>query len=102
ALAVAMGIALLVGLYDGLLITKVGLPPFIVTLCGLMICRGLARWLTDDQTQGFGSTYDNSFRLVALGKPCSFALLIMLGGCVASVWYLASYVRQRNVPDFDG
>ncbi len=101
ALAIAMGIALLVGLYNGLLITKLKLPPFIVTLCGLMICRGLARWLTGDQTQGFGSAYDNSFRLLATGKPCSFALLVMLAGCIAAVWFFASWIRGRNQPDFD-
>lgn len=100
ALAVAMGIALLVGLYNGLLITKVKLPPFIVTLCGLMICRGLARWLTGDQTQGFGSTYDHSFRLLAIGKPCSFALLVMVIGCMAVLWYGVAWFRGRNRTDF--
>ena len=100
ALSVAMMIALLVGLYNGLLITKVRLPPFIVTLCGLMICRGLARWLTDDQTQGFGLDYDNSLRLLAIGKPCSFALLVMIAGCAASVWFLGSLVRGRHRPDY--
>src|SRR6185436_19599194 len=101
ALAVAMGIALLVGLYDGLLITKVKLPPFIVTLCGLMICRGLARWLAHDQSQGFGQTYDESFRLIATGKPCSLALLLMIAGCAAAVWFFASWIRHRNAQASD-
>ena len=96
AFAVAMGIALLVGLYDGLLITKVKLPPFIVTLCGLMICRGLARWLTGDKSQGFGQTYDDSFRLIATGKPCSLALLLVFVGCVTAIWFFASWIRLRN------
>ena len=101
ALLVAMAIALLVGLYNGLLITKVRLPPFIVTLCGLMICRGLARWLTGDQTQGFGSDYDNSLRLLSTGKPCSFALLVMIAGCVTALWFFVSLVRGRNREDRD-
>jgi ribose/xylose/arabinose/galactoside ABC-type transport system permease subunit len=100
ALAVAMGIALLIGLYNGLNITKAKLPPFIVTLCGLMICRGLARWLTGDQTQGFGSAYDDSFRLLATGKPCSFALIVMLAGGIATIWFSVSWIRGRNLPDF--
>jgi ribose transport system permease protein len=37
-----------VGLANGLLVTKIGLQPFMVTLCGLFIFRSLARWLTDD------------------------------------------------------
>lgn len=54
---IALGISLLIGLIHGLLITKVKLQPFVVTLCGLLIYRGLARDITGDQEQGFGSEY---------------------------------------------
>src|SRR5262245_7892951 len=40
----------LVGLVNGLLITQLRLQPFLVTLCGLFMYRGLARWLRDDHT----------------------------------------------------
>ena len=46
---------LVIGLIHGLLITKLNLQPFVVTLCGLLIYRGVARWITADTTQGFGS-----------------------------------------------
>src|SRR5439155_21274463 len=36
------------GLFHGLLITKLRLQPFVVTLCGLLIYRGVARWITSD------------------------------------------------------
>jgi ribose transport system permease protein len=36
----------LIGLIHGLLVTKLRLQPFLVTLCGLFIYRGLARWAT--------------------------------------------------------
>jgi ribose transport system permease protein len=36
----------LVGLFHGLLVTKLRLQPFLVTLCGLFIYRGIARTLT--------------------------------------------------------
>jgi len=39
-----------IGLMHGLLVTKVKLQPFVVTLCGLLFYRGISRWLTDDQT----------------------------------------------------
>jgi ribose transport system permease protein len=35
-----------IGLIHGLLVTQLGLQPFLVTLCGLFIYRGLARWAT--------------------------------------------------------
>ncbi len=52
-LLIMAGIAILAGLIHGLLITKLKLQPFIVTLCGLLIYRGLTRGITQDQTQGF-------------------------------------------------
>jgi ribose transport system permease protein len=36
------------GLINGLLVTKLRLQPFMVTLCGLFIFRSIARWLTND------------------------------------------------------
>jgi ribose transport system permease protein len=43
----------LIGLAHGLLITRLDMQPFIVTLCGLLIYRGIARWYTADGTVGF-------------------------------------------------
>ena len=43
-----------IGLIQGLLISRVPLQPFIVTLCGLMIFRGLSRFVSGDTDQGFG------------------------------------------------
>ncbi len=43
----------LMGLIHSLLITKVRLQPFVVTLCGLLIYRGVARFYTGDGTAGF-------------------------------------------------
>lgn len=42
------GICLCLGLIHGLLIAKLRLQPFIVTLSGLLIYRGIARWITSD------------------------------------------------------
>jgi len=52
-LLIIAGISLLIGLVHGLLIAKVKLQPFVVTLCGLLFYRGLTRGLVQDQTQGF-------------------------------------------------
>jgi ribose transport system permease protein len=53
ALLSVLGIVLVLGVIHGLLITKLKMQPFVVTLCGLLIYRGLSRWLTNDQTVGF-------------------------------------------------
>ena len=43
------------GAAHGLLITRLRLQPFIVTLCGLLLYRGAARYIADDSTKGFGT-----------------------------------------------
>ena len=48
---VAGGVVL--GAIHGFLVTKIRMQPFVVTLCGLLIYRGVARWYTDDGTAGF-------------------------------------------------
>ncbi len=59
AIPVLLGIACLLGLCHGLLTTKLKLQPFIITLCGLLLYRGIARGITGDQTQGFGSSLES-------------------------------------------
>ena len=78
---VAGGIVL--GAVQGFLVTKARLQPFIVTLCGLLIYRGAARYYTDDATMGFG--YGSDFDWLgwlASGRswniPHSFILLILV------------------------
>ena len=60
AFAIVLGISLLIGFFHGIMVTKLGIQPFLVTLCGLFIYRGLARAAGNDQTQGFGGEYDLS------------------------------------------
>ncbi len=94
ALAAVLAVSLAIGLAHGLLITKLRLQPFVVTLCGLLLYRGLARGLTGDQTQGFGTSYD-SLRWLATGKlaipglggfgipmPCVILLLVALAAAL--------------------
>ncbi len=50
----ALGVSMLLGLAHGLLITRFKMQPFIVTLCGLLIYRGIARFIAGDTTMGFG------------------------------------------------
>src|ERR1700686_627331 len=54
AAVAAMGIAgMAIGAIHSFLILKMRMQPFIVTLCGLLLYRGIARWYTDDGTVGF-------------------------------------------------
>jgi hypothetical protein len=54
AVLLTVGLGALLGTLHGLLVTRLKLQPFIVTLCGLLLYRGLARFIADDETTGFG------------------------------------------------
>lgn len=54
ALLAVVVVPLLIGLGHGFLVTRMRLQPFVVTLCGLLLYRGITRGLTNDQTAGFG------------------------------------------------
>ena len=54
AVLAVVALGALLGAGHGLLITRLRLQPFIVTLCGLLLYRGLARFIADDETKGFG------------------------------------------------
>lgn len=67
SIAAVLVLSLAAGLAHGLLITKIRLKPFVVTLCGLLLYRGMARYVTDDQSLGFGNRYEG-LRQVAVGS----------------------------------
>ena len=81
ALLIIIAISLTIGLIHGLLVTKLKLQPFVVTLCGLFAYRGIARYVTGDATQGFGAGFQN-LRFLANGTflsiPLPFVLMIAL------------------------
>ena len=53
-LPVAVGLGVCFGLIHGVLVTRFNMQPFVVTLCGLLIYRGAARYYMNDATIGFG------------------------------------------------
>src|SRR6476646_6369177 len=51
----ALAVALLIGLAQGLLITRLNLQPFIVTLGGMLLLRGVSQTIVKGGTLSFGS-----------------------------------------------
>jgi ribose transport system permease protein len=105
ALLAVTALSLGIGLFHGLLITKLKLQPFVVTLCGLLLYRGAARWVTGDDTQGYGGLYNN-LRDLANGKltlpfvdpavfrlPVPFVILVGLAILAAVFLNLTVYGR---------
>ena len=86
------------GLLNGFLITKVRMQPFIVTLCGLLFYRGLARFVANDETKGFGSAQGfEGLQNLATGSifqiPMPFILLIIVAIVMWVVLHRSVYGR---------
>ena len=59
AIVAALALTALLGLFHGLLITKMRLQPFVVTLCGLLLYRGAARYVAEDRTLGWPRKFED-------------------------------------------
>lgn len=100
ALPFVLMLATLLGLFHGILITKMGLQPFVVTLCGLLLYRGITRGILDDQGQGFGLGFKGIRQLATgeisigdFGLPVPFLLLVLIGGLAAYFLNMTVYGR---------
>lgn len=122
ALISVLGIAAGLGVIHGLLVTRVRLQPFVVTLCGLLIYRSLSRWLVGDQPVGFGNEYETNLSQIGIGKwviasgegwsfgiPYPFFVMIAVAILAAvllnlSVWgrYLLALGRNEEAARYSG
>ncbi|MEX2215837.1 MAG: ABC transporter permease [Phycisphaeraceae bacterium] len=107
SLGMVMLVSLTVGLGHGLLITKLRLQPFIVTLCGLMFYRGLARFIAGDNSQGFGTDYEGLKSLATF--PTVFIIMAIIAA-IAIIFlnftiygrYLMALGRNEQAARFSG
>jgi len=89
---------ILIGAAHGFLIARLRLQPFVVTLCGLLIYRGVARWYTDDGTAGFqfGQSFPTLEWLTAgrsFGVPHTFITFILVAIVMGVVLHRSVFGR---------
>jgi ribose transport system permease protein len=94
---VALGAAL--GAAHGLLITRLRLQPFIVTLCGLLLYRGAARYIAGDSTKGFGTGEGFEWLRAAAsgsvgGVPMPFVVMSLVAAMAWLVVHRSVYGRH--------
>lgn len=95
AILIVLVCGIILGIAHGLLVTKMGLQPFVVTLCGLLIYRGVARFYTADATAGF--VYGQSFpdlEWVTVGRSFGVPHSIIVFAVVAVIAWV---VLHRSV-----
>jgi ribose transport system permease protein len=98
AVLIVLAGGLLMGLLHGLLVTRMKLQPFVVTLCGLLIYRGAARYYTGDSTisLGFAEGVDTLAWLASgrsYGVPHSFLVLIVVAVLVGVLLHRSVFGR---------
>lgn len=100
-----LAVPTVLGVGHGALITKLRMQPFIVTLCGLLIYRGMARFIAKDTTKGFTEvTGFETLRFVGSGRlfhhepnfegiPMTFVILIIVTVVMWFVLHRSIYGR---------
>jgi galactofuranose transport system permease protein len=88
-IALPLAVGATIGLVQGLIIARGGLPPFIVTLAGLLFARGLLLFITDEGATTYRVPAGSAFRTLGqdsfLGIRWAVWLVIvlfLLGGLV--------------------
>ena len=99
AVLAIVALAALLGAVHGLLITRLRLQPFVVTLCGLLVYRGLARFIADDETKGFGDaagfrTLQHLMTGSLFGVPTPFVAMAIIGVVMWVVLHRSVYGRH--------
>ncbi|MGC5224957.1 ABC transporter permease [Micromonospora sp. DT81.3] len=102
AILVALSIGFAVGLFNGFLVVKLGLDPFIVTLAMLILLRGITLGISEGKTL---AGLPDSFRYIGsarwLGIPAAIwvtAILFLIAGLVLryTSWGRALYAIGGN------
>jgi ribose transport system permease protein len=99
---VGLAAALAVGLFQGLLITRLRLQPFIVTLGGMLLIRGVSQTIVEGGTLSLGGSplleLANGGVLEIDGGPLlPYPLLILLGVIAAATYVLHFSVFGRHL-----
>ncbi|HWB13305.1 MAG TPA: ABC transporter permease [Pirellulales bacterium] len=98
AIAAVLGIGALIGLVNGLIVAKLKVQAFVVTLCGLFIYRGASRWLAGDTVQGLGNSFVAWKYWLAkshdvLGLPMSLVIFLALAAVATVFLHFSIYGR---------
>jgi ribose transport system permease protein len=115
-ISVALGVALALGLLQGLLITRLKLQPFIVTLGGMLLFRGVAQTIAEGGTLSLGGSpllnLANGGYLEVSGEPLlpyPLVMFLLVIGIATYVLHFTVYGRyvyaiggNRDAAEYSG
>lgn len=100
AILIVLGLGLLIGLYQGLLVTRVGVPAFVTTLAGMFIFRGLLSLSLQETgtiivpNAGFNAI-SNGF-IPDIPNSLGIHLVTLIIGIVIVVCMIVSQIKDRR------
>ena len=97
AIIIVFVLASLIGLWHGFSVTKMQIPPFIITLGTWLMARGLAAYIT----RGYPIVFESDFPFLILGQgevaqiPIMFIVLVVIA--IVSAFILNSTTLGRHI-----
>jgi ribose transport system permease protein len=88
ACLISISTGLFVGLFNGFMISKIGLPPFIVTLGMMNLSRGVGQILTTGSTISVSGRLPPSFRFLGTGEVFGIPMLFIIFLIVAIIAHI--------------
>ncbi len=95
ACLIAILAGVFVGLFNGVMVSKVGLPPFIVTLGMQGLSRGVAYILTEGSPLSLSGYLPDAFRFLATGTVAGIPMLFIIFVIVAVIAHIL--LKRSNV-----
>ncbi len=104
ALLVPLAIGAVIGIFQGYLIGYVHIPPFICTLAGMFLFRGLARVVLDSKTlpltkfESFTDIFTSYISIPGIDKDGQYVSALIIGIIVAValvIWTFISMSRKK-------
>jgi ribose transport system permease protein len=96
-LPVVLGLGVVIGLIHGLLVTKLKLPAFMVTLCGLFIYRGVARTISGNKSKGLADQFEELkhqlYDYTVFGLPRFLVIFLVLAVLAIVFLHFSVYGR---------
>ncbi len=97
AISAVLALGALIGVCNGWLVTRLKVQPFVVTLCGLFIYRGLARWIAGDQVKGLGADFTTLkyvlYKNQVFVAPMFLIILLVLAAAATVFLHMSVYGR---------
>ena len=92
ALIVALIFGVAVGVINGLLVTRLGLPAFLATLGMMQVIRGAAMWITNTEAVPISNTVFNTIFGTGFVGPISVLILWTI------LFYILGYILFNRTP----